>query len=155
MHALRRFTIDPIIVAGLESLAAHEHLSELISCLGPKTLAFSLDLKQGRPITQIDKWRDEQPIDIVRSVLASGIQRLIVLDLADVGVGEGPRTLELCREIRHEFPAIELVAGGGVRGLDDLKALAAAGCDAALVASALHDGRLTRDDLAKIQDIGR
>jgi uncharacterized protein related to proFAR isomerase len=28
--------------------------------------------------------------------------------------------------------------------------LAAAGCDAALVASALHDGRLTRADLATL-----
>jgi uncharacterized protein related to proFAR isomerase len=45
--------------------------------------------------------------------------------------------------------AVDLIAGGGVRGLDDLKALADAGCDAALVASALHDGRLSREDIER------
>jgi uncharacterized protein related to proFAR isomerase len=33
-----------------------------------------------------------------------------------------------------------VLAGGGVRGPDDLSALAAAGCDGALIATALHTG---------------
>jgi phosphoribosylformimino-5-aminoimidazole carboxamide ribotide isomerase len=40
-------------------------------------------------------------------------------------------------------PFLEIISGGGVRGPRDLQALAAAGADAALVASALHDGRLS------------
>jgi phosphoribosylformimino-5-aminoimidazole carboxamide ribotide isomerase len=44
-----------------------------------------------------------------------------------------------------------IVAGGGVRGVPDLEALANAGCDAALVASALHDGRLTPHDIRRIE----
>jgi len=155
MRALRRFTVDPVIIVGLESLGVHEYLSELYSSLGPETLAFSLDLRHGKPITQIEKWRDAQPIEIVRSVVAAGIQRFIVLDLADVGVGQGTTTIDLCRAIRGEFSAIELIAGGGVRGIDDLRALADAGCDAALVASALHDGRLTREDIRQVENLPR
>jgi phosphoribosylformimino-5-aminoimidazole carboxamide ribotide isomerase len=41
-----------------------------------------------------------------------------------------------------------VLAGGGVRDLDDLRQLAEFGCDGALVASALHDGRLTAADVA-------
>jgi uncharacterized protein related to proFAR isomerase len=37
---------------------------------------------------------------------------------------------------------VELVAGGGVRDRADLDALADAGADAALVATALHEGRV-------------
>jgi phosphoribosylformimino-5-aminoimidazole carboxamide ribotide isomerase len=72
-----------------------------------------------------------------------------------VGVGGGTRTLDLCRQIQEEFPRVELTAGGGVRGLDDLKVLAAAGCDAALVASALHDGRLTAEDVRQAESWSR
>ena len=72
-------------------------------------------------------------------------QRLEVVDLAGVGVGQGVPTLDLCRRLRAAYPKLELISGGGVRGVDDLKALRDAGCDAALVASALHDGRLTRE----------
>src|SRR5207253_401784 len=35
-----------------------------------------------------------------------------------------------------------LLAGGGVRGPDDLARLDDAGCDGALIATALHDGRI-------------
>src|SRR5262245_50516256 len=58
MRALERFTTDSIVIAGLESLGAYEYLSELVSFLGPEGLAFSLDLKHGRPITQIEKWQN-------------------------------------------------------------------------------------------------
>jgi phosphoribosylformimino-5-aminoimidazole carboxamide ribotide isomerase len=40
-------------------------------------------------------------------------------------------------------------AAGGVRGTADLERLAALGCAGALVASALHDGRLEREDLRR------
>jgi phosphoribosylformimino-5-aminoimidazole carboxamide ribotide isomerase len=77
---------------------------------------------------------------------------MIVLDLADVGVSRGTGTLDLVRRLRSAHPQLELTAGGGVRGIDDLRQLADAGCDAALVASALHDGRITPDEVRWLQD---
>jgi phosphoribosylformimino-5-aminoimidazole carboxamide ribotide isomerase len=74
---------------------------------------------------------------------------MIVLDLAQVGVDAGISTLELCRHLHDTHPSVEIISGGGVRHVDDLTQLASAGCDAALVASALHDGRLTTDDIAR------
>jgi phosphoribosylformimino-5-aminoimidazole carboxamide ribotide isomerase len=62
-------------------------------------------------------------------------------------MSEGVGTESLCRQLRALDAEIEIVAGGGVRGLGDLESLAAAGCDGALVASALHDGRLTAEML--------
>ena len=76
------------------------------------------------------------------------MRSMIVLDLARVGTGQGVGTLSLCRQLRALWPEINLVAGGGVRNLADLHDLQESGCHAALVASALHDGRLTRDILA-------
>ena len=57
---------------------------------------------------------------------------------------------DLCREISRKWPHIELIGGGGVRALADLRSLRAAGCRGALVASALHDGRLSAADLAAV-----
>jgi phosphoribosylformimino-5-aminoimidazole carboxamide ribotide isomerase len=64
-------------------------------------------------------------------------------------VGRGTGTLELVRRLRLSHPRLEITAGGGVRGVDDLRQLAEAGCDAALVASALHDGRITAKDVGQ------
>ena len=68
-------------------------------------------------------------------------QRIIVMTLARVGSGAGP-DLERLAEIRHCAGDRHLYAAGGVRNGDDLITLKQAGIAGALVASALHDGRL-------------
>jgi phosphoribosylformimino-5-aminoimidazole carboxamide ribotide isomerase len=79
---------------------------------------------------------------------------MIVLDLAQVGVGAGVATGNLCRQLRQRFAGLRLITGGGVRHEEDLTELAALGIDGVLVASALHDGRLMRNDLQRFAPAG-
>lgn len=67
--------------------------------------------------------------------------RVIVMTLARVGSGEGP-DLDAVRRVRARHPEGAVFAAGGVRGPQDLEALAAAGAAGVLVATALHDGRI-------------
>ncbi len=113
----------------------------------PTGAVFSLDLKNGEPLTVAPAWRGMSPIEIARQAVEAGFRHMIVLDLAAVGTGGGIRTAALCRQLRMSFPDIRLIGGGGVRGLDDLQQLAASGCDAALVASAIHDGLLSNAEI--------
>lgn len=130
------------IVAGLESLPEPALLAEMLAVVGPERLIFSLDLKAGKPLARCPRWRDFAPLQIAERALAAGARRVILLDLARVGNAAGAGTEALCRAVRARAPQVELVAGGGVRDRRDLERLAAAGCDAALVASALHRGQL-------------
>ena len=136
------------VVAGLESLESPESLGEMLAMIGPKRLVFSLDLADSRPVCAAVEWRSMSPDAIVAAALAAGVRRMIVLDVARVGTAAGCGTEDLCRRIRHTDATLELTAGGGVRGTADLARLADCGCNAALVATALHDGTITRDDLA-------
>ena len=131
--------VDSVIV-GLESLIDIDALQHIIARLSSARVIFSLDLKQGEPLTRIANWRTRAPLDIARQAAALGAARMIVLDLAAVGTGEGPSTLQLARDIRQALPQLELIGGGGVRHQDDLDRLAEVGYDAALIASALHAG---------------
>jgi phosphoribosylformimino-5-aminoimidazole carboxamide ribotide isomerase len=136
------------IVASLESVPDLLTLTAIGRAVRWERLVFSLDLKNGRPLASSMGWAGQTPEEIAEQVVAVGVRSLIVLDLAGVGVGEGVPTLELCRRLRARFTQLELISGGGVRDVDDLRTLAASGCDTALVASALHDGRITRELLA-------
>ncbi len=131
------------IIVGLESLADVATLRAIVAAVGARRVVFSLDLKHGLPLTTAPAWRETSPDDIARAVVDVGVRSLIVLDLAGVGVGRGIPTIDLCRRLRCEFPTLELITGGGVRDLEDLRTLQAAGCDAALMATALHDGSIT------------
>lgn len=139
--------VDAVIV-GLESIANPEQLRQVAAIVPPQQLVFSLDLKDGRPFGATEAWHDADPVTIASEVVELGIRRLIVLDLAAVGVDGGCPTLPLCRDLRSRFPEIEITTGGGLRDKADLRGLADAGCNAALIASSLHDGRLSREELA-------
>jgi phosphoribosylformimino-5-aminoimidazole carboxamide ribotide isomerase len=126
------------VVAGLETVAGPDGLREIIDAVGAERVVFSLDLRDGVPLRE---WpgQDRSPVPLV---VAWGITRLIVLDLARVGGGAGTGTDDLCRELASAYPQVEVIAGGGVRGPDDLRRLEACGVRGVLVASALHDGRI-------------
>lgn len=130
------------VIVGLESVASPVRLPEILESIGAARAVFSLDLKEGLPLTPAAAWRDAAPEQIAADVVAVGFARLVVLDLAHVGEGRGVASVALCRRLHERFPSVELIGGGGVRHQEDLRTLADAGCAAALVASALHDGRL-------------
>jgi phosphoribosylformimino-5-aminoimidazole carboxamide ribotide isomerase len=74
-------------------------------------------------------------------------QRIIVMTLARVGSAAGP-DIERLAAIRAHAGARMIYAAGGVRDIGDLAALKASGIGGALVATALHDGRLTAEQIA-------
>jgi len=161
-----------------DRLSIVEHLTELrtriIICVVGFSLAFGLCLWQEDrildvvnkpladvanakpcdetrdPLEQADCWQQSQKVVNERLAAAAaeaGASAVIVLDLARVGMRRGV-DVDLLRRIRAAVPKAELVVAGGVRGLSDLAAAAAAGCDAALVATALYDGRILAADIA-------
>ncbi len=65
---------------------------------------------------------------------------MIHLDLARVGTGRGVATPEPVDRAR----AVEWIVGGGIAGIEEIRALGRAGFDGVLVGSALHDGRIGR-----------
>jgi len=142
--------LDGIIV-GLESLAHPYDLRVLAAHLGPELGLFSLDLKAGQLLSGASAWSGRNATDIADTAIGAGFRRLIVLDVASVGVGQGPSVTELCRALRARHPHIELISGGGVRHIHDVHALLAAGCDGVLVASALHDERITAQDVKTLK----
>jgi phosphoribosylformimino-5-aminoimidazole carboxamide ribotide isomerase len=148
LNRLADAQIDAQLVVGSESLASTDELRGIVEHCLHRPPIFSLDLLAGRPLVRNPAWQGLSPLELALAAVAWGCGELIVLDLADVGTHSGTRTLELCRQIRRVCPPIHLIAGGGVRGAADLRPLAEAGCQTALVASALHDGRLTPAEIA-------
>ena len=74
--------------------------------------------------------------------------RLIVMTLERVGAFAGP-DLQTLAAVRRRAPRATLIGAGGIRDDADLKAAAAAGADAWLVASALHDRRLSPNAVSR------
>ena len=145
--ALNEAGVDGIVV-GLETVSGADLVRSMVQTLGAQSLWFSLDLKDGQPLGNLRGWSDPAPESIADQVIAMGLTRLIVLDLARVGEHRGTGTEALCRLLRQRHHSVELVAGGGVRGESDLQRLEAIGVSAVLVASALHNGTIGANRIA-------
>ncbi|HQX51498.1 MAG TPA: HisA/HisF-related TIM barrel protein [Planctomycetaceae bacterium] len=135
------------VVLSSESVANLSELDSLVRGFDPSSLIFSIDLKHGQLLAKDIAWQDKAPLELAGMVLGLGLSQIIVLDLAAVGTGHGIPTLPLCRQIRQLSDSATIISGGGVQSRDCLTQASDAGLDGLLIASALHDGRLTAEDL--------
>jgi len=121
-------------VVGTESLAAGTRITPPV--------VLSVDLRDGKLISPRPELAGGEPAAAVPLARALGVTELLVIDLARVGSGTGP-PLQAVKELADALPEVAIYAGGGVRGAEDLRALESAGATGALVATALHEGRIT------------
>lgn len=77
-------------------------------------------------------------------------QRVIVMTLARVGTNAGPDIARIGEIVRRAPPGRQIYAAGGLRDAADLAAVRDAGAHGALIASALHAGKIKADDLLEI-----
>lgn len=75
-------------------------------------------------------------------------ERVLAMNLHRVGSGKGP-DLALIIELAKRVPSCQVYAAGGVRSVEDLRQVKAAGAAGALLATALHDGRIGCAQLAQ------
>lgn len=134
------------LVAGLESLPDFGALGEIVRAAGSTPVVFSLDLMLGKPVrrrTGRIATQEAVALELGARAADAGCRAVLVLDLATVGSEDGPRNLDLIDGLKRML-GLPVYTGGGVRSVNDLRALAEVGCDAVLVGTALHTGRLDR-----------
>lgn len=140
------------IIAGLESLRGPSALAAMLDRAGPERLVVSLDLWNGQPIkASPDAWPEADAAAIARQIIDLGVRRVLLLDLTRVGAGEGPGASAetLMTALRETGVGVEISIGGGVVDPMELKRLRRQGADAVLIGSAIHDGRIGRDDMSQ------
>lgn len=149
------------LIVGLETLPSFDALAAICDGVRPlessrvrgsaPVVAFSLDLRDGVPVVMKGgKIPSGESVETLVTTAADvGAVALVVIDLARVGTGVGVDNVLLTR-VRAAAPGLTLVAGGGVRGWNDLVELAKAGCDGALVATALHEGRIMSGEIQSL-----
>jgi HisA/HisF family protein len=129
-------------VVGTESLGPDAPGEGSLAAPAPRR-ALSVDLRDGRLISPRPELAGRDPAAAAPLASALGVSELLVIDLHRVGSGSGP-PLRAVALLAAALPGLAIYAGGGVRDDEDLRALQSAGATGALVATALHEGRVTR-----------
>jgi phosphoribosylformimino-5-aminoimidazole carboxamide ribotide isomerase len=134
------------VVVGSETLGGLAAWRDVVRAVSEEHVTFSLDLRAGRVLNP-ETWTTDDPTTVADCVVAESAQRVIILDLERVGENQGVGTEELFRVLAIRHPEVTWIAGGGVRNRRDILRLLNRGVSGVLLASALHDARITPADL--------
>jgi phosphoribosylformimino-5-aminoimidazole carboxamide ribotide isomerase len=133
------------LIIGTETLANKEFVAEAIRLFGRGRVVVSVDLRGDKVLVQSGFDGCIDVMCLLREFEAMGVSDVIILDLAKVGAGEGVNT-EFLEQVLETFN-FEVYVGGGIRDIHDLVELENLGVSGALIATALHTGRITTRQL--------
>lgn len=134
------------VVVGTETLAELGALGEILSERG-RDVIVSIDVSGRRVISRCPELRGANPSDVARLLSRDyGAEVALLIDIARVGTYAGVDTGLIKEVVQH----LDVVVGGGIRGIADLLALKEAGAAGAVIASVLHDGAVTVEQLREL-----
>ncbi len=103
----------------------------------PGGINVSIDIKNGEVLTKDTR---TEPHELVKLLNGYDIRDIIILELSKVGTGAGIDTDFLRGVVKLSKHSVLL--GGGIRDMADINALKEIGVSGALVATAVHNGRI-------------
>jgi phosphoribosylformimino-5-aminoimidazole carboxamide ribotide isomerase len=128
------------VVIGTAAFGGDTALERYAGELGDR-LVVAIDVRDG--FVAVRGWQGTTALDVesaVRRCLEGGVHRLLCTAIERDGTLAGPDVELLARVC--ELSGLPVLAAGGIRSLDDLAAVAAVGCEGAIVGRALLDRTL-------------
>lgn len=126
-------------VIGSEKISTLNQWLTIIDGIDPNSIVLSLDFDSQGLIGQSNL--DQHPETWTNQVIAMTLKR--------VGSYDGP-DMQTLRHLQKRNPKTQVYAAGGIRNIDDALSLEKQGVTGALIASSLHDGRISNEDIKKL-----
>jgi len=133
------------LIIGTETLQSKKFVAQAVEIFGSNRVVVSLDLKGDKILVKLGFDGCLNPLCLLKDFKDMGISQIIILDLARVGSGEGVN-LDFLKRVIAEV-GVEVYVGGGVRDINDLIELKELGVSGALIATALHSGKISISQL--------
>lgn len=131
-----------MFAVGSVAVMAPDEFRAWVEKFGPDKFLVGADVRDRK--VAVHGWQSQTEMDITE--LLERLQRLeirhvSVTDIERDGEMSGP-AFDLYRDIRKQFPGINLVASGGISSVADLENLQALGCHGAVVGKAFFEGEI-------------
>jgi len=132
-------------VIGTETLRSLDFVNQAVKSFGENRVVVSIDLKKGEVMSVSENIKSMNPIPLAQTLEKTGVSQIILLDLDRVGTEHGAN-LEVLKGVLKKTK-VKVLVGGGIRSLQDLEEMRNLGVFGALVATALHNGKLKVGEL--------
>ena len=135
------------VTGGTVAVKAPEVFESWLQRFGPERIILGSDVKAGK--IAISGWQEQSDLELfpfLESYLKKGVRYTICTDVSKDGLLEGT-ALQLYKDIRTEFPELQLIASGGITSMDELEQLREIGCYGAIIGKAIYEERISLTEL--------
>ncbi len=131
-----------MVTLGSIAVTDREKVLSWLHEFGADRIVLGADVRDG--FIRINGWKEESSLELLPFLdgyLAEGVRHVLCTDISRDGLLQGPST-ELYRTIMQAFPDCQLIASGGVSGIDDIRTLDAAGIPAVVFGKAIYEAKI-------------
>lgn len=133
------------IIIGTETLNSLDFIEKCVNTFGENKIIVSIDQKEGKVLSKSQTITSLDAVSFAKKLEDFGVRQTIFLDLDRVGTENGSNITPIRNII--EKTELKVIVGGGIRNLQELQELSSIGVSATLVATILHNGKVTVEDL--------
>lgn len=129
-------------IIGTRAVERPEFIGELIGRFGADRIVVGVDAKNG--MVAVEGWEkvsDLSAFDLCMKMKGFGVKHIVYTDISRDGTLTGPN-VDYTRELT-ERTGLDIIASGGVSGMDDLIRLNECGIRGAIIGKALYENRIS------------
>jgi phosphoribosylformimino-5-aminoimidazole carboxamide ribotide isomerase len=130
------------VILGALAFSDPKAVTQIQQAFGAKSAIVALDNRDGK--IMVEGWKTGTGLgmkEALEKFAALGVKTFLVTSITKDGTLSGP-DLETLREA-CQYPSVEIIAAGGIGGLDDLRALKRVGVAGVVIGKALYEGKFT------------
>jgi len=136
------------VILGSLAFSDPNSIARIQKKFGREAVIVALDNKEGK--VMVEGWKTDTSFTLMEALkkfVSLNVKTFLITSIAKDGMLQGP-DLETLSEA-SKYPRIEVIAAGGIGGLNDLAALKRVGVASAVIGKALYEGRFTLKEAIK------
>lgn len=136
-----------LVTVGSVAVTRPDLFEDWLARYGADRMILGADTRNGR--ISINGWKedsDEALLPFLRKYIDMGVKNVLCTEISKDGTLSGPATA-LYQQIMEAYPALHLIASGGVSSIKDIEALDAAGIPSVVFGKAIYEGRINMKEL--------
>lgn len=129
------------VVLGTLAVENPETMAQALERFGAEKVAAAIDARSGQVRTR--GWKTDSGVpaaDLARQMRTLGMRSVVFTDISRDGLGAG-LNVAAARELA-DASGLDVIAAGGVRTMEDVRAASAAGLAGVIIGRALYEGTL-------------
>ncbi len=139
-----------MVTGGSIAVKNAEEFTRWIEKYGGEKIILGADVSNEK--IAVSGWQEDTDVELlpfIKSYMNKGVTQAICTDISKDGMLQGPN-VALYKKILEAFPALHLIASGGVSEMKDIEELDKNGLRSVIVGKAIYEGRITMEELSRI-----